>query len=694
MPAALASVCPLDCPDTCSLSVTVAKGRVLAVRGSRANPYTAGKLCSKVPAFYPAFVHGPGRLRTPLRRSGRKGEGKFERISWDEALDTIHDRFQAVIARHGAQAILPLNYAGPHGMLAGGSMDLRFFHRLGASLLERRPLCGGIRGEAWMGTFGAVPGIRPEQAEHARLIVAWGNNVSWTNLHLMPYIKRARKRDAKFVVVDTRRTVAARQADLHLAVRPGTDVVLAWAIAAELERTGSLDRAFIERHVEGAEAFMALARGWTPERASEVCGVAAKGIRTLADWYRRISPAAISVGNGLERNRNGGSGIRAIFALPALAGKFGVPGGGLVNGAGHAFPKTPARLTRSDFIAPGTRALNIVDVGRHLSDASLAPPIDALFIYNHNPLIVHPDQNRLRRGLAREDLFIVGCDLAMTDSLAYADVVLPACTHFEHADLYPAYGQHWLQRAEAVIAPQGEALPNTEIFRRLAARFGFDDPAFSASDAQLMDDAFDGGDPRLAVKPSAIPIDRATPMAVDGEDAILFRNVFPQTASGKVELASPYLEAKYGARLPSYLPVESRFPLALVSPASDKRITSTFGGLHAAEGPPPLEMNPGDAETRGLSSGQCVRVWNELGEVHLPLVVTDAVPRGVVCSFKGAWLATSDNGQTVSALCPAHHADLSEGACFNDARVEVAPLAENVPVSIWGGFTPLDTISR
>src|SRR5512132_2884940 len=411
------SVCPLDCPDTCSLTVTVEDEKIVSIRGSRANPYTAGVLCAKVPQAYPGFVHGEGRLETPLRRSGAKGEGRFERISWSQALDIVHDRFTAVIAAHGPQAILPLNYAGPHGMLAGGSMDLRFFYRLGASLLDRRPLCGGIRTEAWVGTFGTVPGIRPEQAEHARLVVAWGNNVTWSNLHLMPVLNRARRRGGRLVVVDPRRTKVAEQADLHLAVRPGTDVVLAWAVAAELERRGGLDRAFIERHVEGFEEFMALARPWKVAEAARVCGVDEAAIRTLAEWYHTLSPAAISVGNGLERNQNGGSGIRAVFALAALGGKLGVRGGGLVNGAGFAFPKTPRRLQHPELVPPGTRTLNIIDIGAHLLDATLAPPIKALFVYNHNPVVVHPDQNRLLRGLAREDLFVVGCVVALTDTL-------------------------------------------------------------------------------------------------------------------------------------------------------------------------------------------------------------------------------------------------------------------------------------
>ena len=671
-----ASVCPLDCPDTCSLTVTVEDTRIVGIRGSRANPYTDGVICAKVPKAFPEFVHGERRIRTPLKRVGARGEDRFVRISWDEALDTIYTRVSTVIAEHGPQAVMPLNYGGPHGMLAGGSMDLRFFHRMGATLLDRGPLCGGIRTEAWLGTFGTAAGIRPEQVAHSRLVVAWGSNVTWSNLHLTPIISRVRKAGGKLVVVDPRRIKIAEQADLHLMLRPGTDVVLAWAVAAELERRGALDRAFIERWVEGFEDFMALARPWTLARAAATCGLDAADIARFAEWYATISPASISVGNGLERNQNGGSGIRAVFALPAITGKFGVPGAGLVNGARYVFAKTPARLQRPDLVPPGTRTFNIVDTGKHLTDPTLAPPLKALFIYNHNPLVVHPDQNRMRRGLAREDLFSVGVEVAMTDSMLYCDVVLPACTHFEHHDLFSAYGQHWLQRAEPVIPPQGEALPNTEIFRRLAARFGYSEPCFTATDAELMDDAIDPADPRLeGVKPSRIRTDRAIAMTVHGQEAMLFANVFPQTPSKKIELASSYLQKKYGARLPSFRPVASRFPLALISPASDRMITSTFGGTSIAADTPPLEMHPDDARARGLVQSQRVRVWNELGEVRLVLEITDAVSRGVVSSLKGFWMRTTDNGQTVSALAPATHADICEGACYNDARVEVAPVA-------------------
>ena len=669
----LASVCPLDCPDTCSLAVTVEKDRVVEVRGSTANPYTAGVLCAKVSTAYPDFVHGENRLTRPLRRVGARGEGRFEPVSWDAALAQIHERVSAIIAAHGPEAVVPFNYAGPHGMLADGSMDLRFFHRLGATLVDRAPLCGGIRSLAYSSTYGDVPGMPPEQAVEAKLVVVWGNNLTVSNLHLHRVVKAAREKGAKVVVVDPKRIRVAEQADLHLAIRPGTDVVLAFALANELERSGAFDTAFIARWVSGFDAYMERVREWPVARASQICGVSEADIRAFAELYHRISPAAIAIGNGLERNRNGGSGVRAILALPALTGKFGTRGNGLVAKAGAAFPKTTDRLQRPDLVPPGTRRVNILDIPDLILDERASPPLKALFIYNHNPVAVLPDQNRVRKALSRQDLFVVGCEVAMTDSMAYADVVLPACTHFEYDDIYPAYGQQWLQRAEAVIPPVGEALPNTEIFRRLASRFGFDEPLFRDSDAELMDAAVDGDDPRLqGLRPSRIPTDRALPMTFDGEDAMLFRNVFPATGSGKIELYSDALEKAYGQGLPGYAPPAARHPLALVTPSSDKRINATFGGLSDSDGMPELEMHADDARERGLADGAVVRVWNDLGEVHLRLRISDATRPGVVYSPKGVWLRTSDTGQTTNALVPNHKADICDGACYNDTRVEVS----------------------
>ena len=488
---------PLDCPDTCSLTVTVEDERIVSIRGSRANPYTAGVLCAKVPEAYPGFVHGEGRLRTPLRRVGAKGEGRFERISWAQALDhrprALHagDRRARPAGDPAAELRRARTGCSPAarwicGSSIGSAPACSTAVRSAAASAPRRGSARSAR----------CPGIRPEQAEHAKLIVAWGSNVTWSNLHFVPIINRARRAGGKLVIVDPRRTKIAEQADLHVALRPGTDVVLAWAMAAELERQGALDRAFIARHVDGFEEYMALARRYTPGGR----GADLRRRRERGAAARRVVPDDLA--GGRSPSATGSSATRTAAAAsarssrcPALAGKFGVPGGGLINGASFAFPKTPARLARPDLVPAGTRMLNIIDVGRHLTDPTLTPPIKALFIYNHNPVVVHPDQNRLRRGLEREDLFVVGSDVVMTDSLAYADVVLPACSHFEHPDLFAAYGTHWLQRAEPVIPPQGEALPNTEIFRRLAARFGFTDAAFRASDAELMDDALDPARP-------------------------------------------------------------------------------------------------------------------------------------------------------------------------------------------------------
>jgi anaerobic selenocysteine-containing dehydrogenase len=561
-------------------------------------------------------------------------------------------------------------------MLAGDSMSMRFFHKLGATQLLRRSLCGGVRSEAWSGTYGAVPGIGPEAAAEAKLNIVWGNNATVTNLHLVRQLRIAKRGGGRLVVVDPLRSKIAEQADLHIALQPGTDVVLGFALAAELERLGAHDLAFIAEHVAGYEDFMQRARGWTVAAAAATCGVSEAAIRTLAGWMAEADPLVLAPGNGLERGRNGGSAVRAAIALPALLGKLDARNG-IVLGAGHVFPRTPARLMRPDLLPAGTRTVNILDVGRHLERDDIDPPLRALFIYNHNPIVVHPDQNRLRRGLEREDVFTVGIEVTMTESMRYCDIILPAASQFEYDDLYGAYGQHHLQRAEAVIAPLGESLPNTEIFRRLAARFGFDEACFRASDSELMDDALDAGSERLhGVRPSEVPANAAMRMTTaDGRKLVLFDTVAPGTPSGKVELASDVLAKRWGeqARLPEFRPAGTDHPLVLISPASDARVSSTLLGVGGEAGDAPLLlMNPADAASRGLAGVGEVRVFNALGAVILPLRITDAVPPGVVSSEKGAWLATSRTGQTISALADADaRADLSEGACYNDTRVEV-----------------------
>jgi anaerobic selenocysteine-containing dehydrogenase len=671
----LASVCTLDCPDTCSLAVTVEDGQIQKVRGSDANPLTRGVVCNKVARYYPEFVHGPNRIVSPLKRSGPKGSGKFSPISWQQALDEIHQNFSEIIDEYGPQAIMPYNYAGPHGMLAGGSMDMRFFHKMGATLLHRRALCGGIKSEAYRGTFGTVPAAQPEQCLKSKLIVVWGNNVTFSNLHLAPLIKEARANGAKLVVIDPKRIKIAEQADIYLAVKPGMDIALAWGIANEIERLGGVKREFIDQHVLGFDDYMAEVRTMSLATSAQLSGIPDEQITAFAKLYMDTNPAILAVGNGLERNQNGGNGIRSIYALPAMAGKFGVEGGGIIGASGNLFPKDMKALQRPDLIPEGTRTLNILDIGQHLVEQDLDTPLKGLFIYNHNPVVVSPDQNLLKNGLSREDIFVVGCDVAMTDSMDYADIVLPACTHFEHNDIYCAYGQPYLQRAEPVIDPVGEALPNTEIFRRLAARFGYDDPMFKATDMELIDEAIKVDDRRINVRPSEIPTDQAISMETGQGATVLFGNVFPNTASGRMELKSSILKGQYNQEMPTYNPLEIKHPFTLITPSSNKMVTSTFGGVSANDDAPELEMHPDDASARGFKTGMTVKIFNELGEVFLPLKVTDEVRPGVLWSPKGSWFRTTPNGQTVSALAPTTKADLCEGACFNDCQVDVAAVS-------------------
>jgi anaerobic selenocysteine-containing dehydrogenase len=677
-PRILPSVCPLDCPDTCSLSVEVTGDQITSVRGSDANPFTAGVVCNKVTRAYPDFVHGPARLTHPLRRVGPRGSDQFERISWDAALDLVVAGFRAAIDAHGAQSILPLNYAGPHGELAGGSLDRRFFYRLGATRMNRGPLCGGVRSLAYESLYGNAPGMPPEQAQHADLIVVWGNNVTVSNLHLTRVVKAARANGARLVVIDPKRIKIAQQADLYLQVKPGTDVVLAHALATELERRGAFDAEFIAQWVHGAQEYMAEARRYSIEDAAEICGLAPRDILQLADWMQAAERLATSTGNGMERGRSGGSGLRAAMALNALLGQHGRLGAGVVAKSGLASPKTRARLQGDHLIDPDTRVVNILDVARLMLDRDQPTPINAVMIYNHNPVATHPDQARMIAALSQPEMFTVGCDVVMTDSMAYCDVILPAATHFEHDEIFAAYGQNYVQRAEPVIAPVGESLPNTEIFRRLAARFGYTEAAHQASDVQLMDDAMDASHPQFEGRPpSQMPTDRALEMQnSDGAALILCDTVTPDTETGRIELFSAALEAETGFGVPRFDPVPQDLPLVLITPSSDKRINATFGSAPLSAGPESIEVHPEDAAARGLEEGDTVEVANARGAVTFRLKISDAMQRGVVYAPKGTWRISSETGLTANALIPVEvRTDIGDGACYNETFVELRAYA-------------------
>jgi len=670
----LPSVCPLDCPDTCSLTAHVVDGRLIKVKGSHANPYTNGVICNKIARSYPEFVHGEGRLTHPLKRSGSRGSGQYERVSWDEALDLVFAGFTKAIDAYGPQSVLPFNYAGPHGELAGGSMDRRFFYQMGATMLNRGPLCGGVRGTAYTSLFGVAPGMPPQQAVHADLIVVWGNNVTVSNLHLTRVLKKARKGGAKVVIIDPKRTKIAKQSDMFIQIHPGTDVILALALAAELERREALDHAFIAQWTHGVEEYMAEARKYSVQDVIDKCRISVDQFNALTDLFVTSKNIAASFGNGIERGRSGGSGLRAAMALQALTGHHGRLGAGVIAKSGVLAPKTQARLHCNDLIKDGTRTFNIVDVAEKLLDEGLDIPIKAMMIFNHNPVGTHPDQANLIKALMRDDLFIVGSDVVMTDSMAFADVILPAASHFESDDIYGAYGQNYVQRAAPVIPCVGEALPNTEIFRRMAARFGYDDPIFKASDVQLMDEAMDGDNPHFeGVKPSQMPLDRAIEMKMaDGSDLIMCKTVVPATPTCKIELFSADLQERFGYGVPRYEPVQQDFTLILITPSSTKRTNTTFGGCKESQGLEVVEMNPVDAESRGLTDGDKVSIWNSRGKVTLQLVVTDATRAGVVYSPKGAWRISSDTGMTTNVLIPSDiRTDIEDGACYHETFVDV-----------------------
>ena len=660
------SVCPLDCPDTCSLSVTVDSGRITKVDGSDRNPLTNGYICAKV-RRYAERVYSPLRVLYPQRRVGAKGEGRFERISWEEAFDTIAERFKEIIAQDGPQAILPYHYGGSNGVLGEGAADARFFNRLGASELLRT-ICAAPTGTAYRAMFGTMGGVPIEDYDQARAIILWGVNPSATSIHFLPHVHAARRAGAFVAVIDPRRTPLARTASLHLQLRPGTDVVLALSLINELVRTGRADHEFLRQHAQGFEALALAASEYSLQRAAEICGVPERDIATLVDAYVAASPAVIRCGWGVERNRNGGNAVRAIFALPAVAGKFGVRGGGVTMSLSRAFPLNSVALARPDLRRHPSRQVNMTQLGRVLTEPQ-SPPLRALFVYNANPVAMTPHQQLVLRGLAREDLFTVVHEQVLTDTARFADILLPATTVFEQTELHKSYGHYFLQYSEAVIPAVGESLSNTDLFARLSSAMGFDEPELAASTDDLLHAAMEGATPRLGgVTLARLQQERlaAVHFGRTGE-LIQFVTDFPTTANRKVDLSPPELD-----RLRYVPPPASAYPLMLLSPSTGKTINSIFGEFNLPRAT--LRMHPLDAEARALRPADVVRVYNDLGEVHVPLHLDDDLRPGVVVLPKGLWRSSTLNGATVTSLVPDHLSEVGDGACFNDARVEVERL--------------------
>ena len=665
----LESACPLDCPDACSLDVTVADGRVVAVGGSERNPVTGGYICAKV-RRYPEHMYGPSRLLHPAVRAGRKGAGEFRPVSWDEALDLVARRLVEVRDGRGGEGILPLSYGGSNGYLSQDTTDARLFHRLGASRLLRT-VCAAPSGRAAMGLYGKMPGIAYPDYAHAKLVVVWGMNPSVSGIHLVPYILEAQRRGAKLVVVDPRRTRLAERADLHLAPRPGTDLPIALSVIRWLFAEGRADRRFLAEHAHGADELARRAEPWTFDRAAAESGVEAVDLETFARTYADASPAALRCGWGPERNRNGGSAIAAILALPAVAGKFGVRGGGYTLSNSGAWKEIDG-LAAARAPEPATRAVNMNRLGAALAERGQGS-VDLLFVYDANPLMTLPDQERVRGGLEREDLFTVVFDPVLTDTARYADVVLPAATFLERTELSRGYGAIVLQRAEAVVPAHGEARPNHEVFAELCRRTGVarpDDPETAAE----IERALLASSPRGERLAADLGRDRIAYLP-EGPAPVAFVDAFPRTPDRRIHLVPEPLDAETPHGLYHYQPDPSgsAFPLALISPATDRTISSTLGELHRAD--VPIALHPDDAAPRGLRDGDRVRVYNNLGAVRCRVRVDESLRPGVAFLPKGLWSHHTESGTTANALAPDTLTDLAGGACFNDARVEVERLS-------------------
>jgi anaerobic selenocysteine-containing dehydrogenase len=660
------TACPLDCPDLCHLEVEVDGGRVRRVAGGSRSPITDGFICGKVRNIAD-HLYGDDRVRHPLIRTGAKGDRQFRQASWDEALDLIASRLAAIRERSGGQAILPYHYGGSNGWLTEGALATRFFRRLGASLCDRT-LCAAATTPATRGLYGQMPGVALEDYVHARLIVLWGVNPSATSIHLVPIIEKARESGATLVVIDPRRTPLARRADLHLAVRPGADLPVALAVIHALFERGLADTTFLDAHATDTDELRRRAAAWPLEAAAAEAGLAAADLDAFVTMYAAASPAVIRAGWGLERNRNGGSAVAAVLAIPAVAGKLGVRAGGFTLSNGDARWGLGPEPAIAEPLPRGVRSINMSQLAMALA-AARDPAIEALFVYNANPAATTPNQNGVVAGLARDDLFVVVHEQVMTDTTRWADVVLPATTFLEHREIKRGYGSMRLYDSQPVATPPGEARSNNQLFGALLERMGLVKYGDPMTDDELAAAIFAGGREGADLRRQIDERGVASPP--DGERPVAFVDVFPGTPDRKIHLVPADLDRAAGG-LYEYEadPATAAYPLALVSPALSTQISSTFGQLRRAE--MPVEIHPDDAHSRGIGDGDEVRIWNDLGEVRMKARVSREMRPGVVCIAKGLWSHHTRNGSTANALIPETVADLGGQAAFNDARVQIA----------------------
>jgi anaerobic selenocysteine-containing dehydrogenase len=682
------ATCPHDCPDTCALLVTVKDGVATEVRGDPEHPTTAGVLCTKVSRYAERSYH-KDRLLYPMRRIGKKGEGRFARISWDEALDTIAARLKNIVARD-PRAILPYSYAGTLGLVQGESMSLRFFHKLGASLLDRT-ICSSAGGTGYKYTIGALIGTDLEQFQNAKLILIWGGNPIASNLHFWTRVQEAKRDGAKLIAIDPYRSLTAEKCHQHIALLPGTDAALALGLMHVLIGEDLLDHDYIERYTLGFAQLKERAAEWPPHRVADACGISEDEViqlaRDMGATARRGEPVAIRANYGLQRVRGGGMAVRNIACLPALIGAWRHAAGGMQLSSSGGFPKNKQALQRPDLLPQDrpARTVNMSTIGDDLlrdTSAEFGAKIEALIVYNANPVAVAPESPKVAQGFAREDLFTVVLEHFQTDTADYADILLPATTQLEHVDIHSAYGHSYMMANNAAIAPLGESKPNTEIFRLLAARMGFGDPCFAESDDAIASQAFDRHDTK-AIHFGWDALKQKGWQKLNMPDAPFRHGGFP-TPSGKCEFYSASMAQDGLDPLPTYIPpYESKasnpalaeaYPLAMISPPARNFLNSTFVNvlsLRNTEGEPHLDIHPSDAVVRNISDGEYVRIYNDRGSFVAKARVTEKARPGVVVGLSIWWKKFARDGKNANEVTSQRLTDMGNAPTFYDVLVQV-----------------------
>jgi len=674
------SVCALDCPDTCALLVTVEDGRGVSLRGHPGHPVTQGFLCAKV-TRYLEREYSPQRLLHPQRRTGAKGEGRFARIGWDEALEEIATRLKAIASRYGPEAILPYSYAGTMGLLNGAGMDRRFFHRLGASRLDRT-ICSSVGTAALAATYGNRCGTEPEQFRDARLILAWGVNLRAANVHLWPFVVEARRRGARFYTIDPVRNRTGEAADRHYFIHPGSDGALALGLMHVIVTERLHDADYVARHTTGFEVLRERLRDYPPVRVAWLTGLAAEDIVGLAREYATTQPAVIRSNYGVQRSERGGLAVRAIALLPVLTGAWRHRGGGFLLSSSGAFHLNRAALERADLqlaspLGREARLVNMTQLGQTLTQLN-EPPIQALVVYNSNPAAGAPRQGLVLEGLRREDLFTVVLEQFQTDTADYADILLPATTFLEHTDLYYSYGHYYLQMARPALAAPGEAKSNVEVFRLLARRLGFPEPCFEDTEDDMIRALLDAEHPFVrGITLEELERNGFVRLRLP-EPFVPFREGGFGTPSGKLDLASavhdyvPPEESRLGD--PSRA---ARYPLELISLKSDAGLNSTFGYRTEVDAETALlSIRPEDAAARGLRSGDAVRVFNDRGSCRLAARVEAATAPGVVATRSVRWNKLAPDRRNINQVTSDRLADEGGGATFYSCLVEVEKCAD------------------